>query len=526
MNNGTHLRTESPSAGGSKKYAIHSEALDPMGSPTKERFFTFGEPLREDSKRGFSSPIGILVAILLVLCMSLSGSCLSLVLARDVGSVRHEGSFEDRNGSRDKAAKLLSDVMRLISEYYVRALDERIILDEALQKLSLGMPPHCTEDFEPLADCRREVATCFMDAIGEIARCSGMAPESLMVKALAILLRDLDPNTSLLDQALLKELEISTSGKFGGVGMVVSPKEGDYVVVSCFDYSPASRAGIRAGDMIMEIDGTPLHGLSLLEVLKMVRGSPGTKMTVRIKEASSGKIRKAQMVRRVIRIPPVRFTMLKDRMGYLRIVNFQEDTAREVVKALNPTIGRARGNLKGLVLDLRDNPGGLFSEAIRVADIFVHSTVITSVRGRNPKLNQEFRSGDKKVFPDIPIVILINKGTASASEILAGALQGRPNVVVVGERSFGKASVQAVFSLGNGMAVRLTTAHYYTSSGRDIEGKGLEPDVAMESPQNPVVERLGVPSRAMLETDQELKNALQYLISGRLPGRTPFSSLY
>jgi len=515
------------SLAGSKEFAIDPEVFSRVGSRPEKRFFARGKPLRESPGRTLSSPTGLLPAILLVLVVSLIGVFLTPVCARDVGSVQTtDDSIRERYGHRDPAARLLSDVMRLISEYYVKALDERDVLADALQKLSLGLPPHCTEDFEPLADCKGDVSTCFMEAIDGIARCSGTEPENLVVKALGILLRDLDHNTSLLDQALLKELQISTSGKFGGVGMVVSPKDGDYVVVSCFDSSPASRAGIRAGDMIMEIDGTPLHGLSLLEVLKMVRGSAGTRMTVKIKGASGGKIRKAGMVRRIIRIPPVRFAMLKDRMGYLRIVNFQENTAREVVKALNPLVGHGRGSLRGLVLDLRDNPGGLFSEAIRVADIFVHSSVITSVRGRNPKLNQEFRSGDKQVFPEIPIVVLINKGSASASEILAGALQGRPNVLVVGERSFGKASVQAVFPLSNGMAVRLTTAHYYTSYGKDIEGKGLEPDVAMESPQNPVEERVGVPGIAMVETDQELKNALHYLVSGRFPGRTPFSSLY
>ena len=427
---------------------------------------------------------------------------------------------------RGEDAQLLSETMRLIKDYYFEDVSPQLVLGKAFELLAMTLPPQCTEDVDAVSDCSGLPEQCFMQAVAGISGKCGMDTDAVLRKALNILLRELDSNSSFLDAAMLKELEISMSGKFGGVGMVVSAKGGEYVVVSPFDSSPAEKAGIRAGDVIEEIDGHPLHGLSLLEVLAMVRGPAGSNMSVTIRDPGSGHIRNITLRRRVIRIPPVRFAMLEDGVGYLRIVNFQEQTVREVAKALTPTPGRRSGKLRGLILDLRDNPGGLFSEAIRVADLFLSSATITSVRGRNRKLNREFTAMPKETPINLPTVILINKGSASAAEILAGALQGRPNVLVAGERSFGKASVQAVFPLRKGAAVRLTTAHYFTADGRDIDGKGLDPDAEMASPQGLMTEILGPASPSVIESDREVKNALQYLISGRFPGRSPFSSLY
>jgi carboxyl-terminal processing protease len=427
---------------------------------------------------------------------------------------------------RGEDMQLLSETMRLVKEYYFDDVSPRILLGKTFGLLAMTLPPQCTEDVEAVSDCPGLPEQCFMQAVDGISEKCGLDKDAVLRRALNFLLRELDPNSSFLDAAMLKELEISMSGKFGGVGMVVSAKDGEYVVVSRFDSSPAEKAGIQAGNVIEEIDGRPLDGLSLIEVLSMVRGTAGSNMSVTIRDPGTGQIRKVTLRRQVIRIPPVRFAMLDDGVAYLRIVNFQEQTVREVAKALTPTSGRRPGKLKGLILDLRDNPGGLFTEAIRVADLFLSATVITSVRGRNQRLNREFTAIPKETALDLPTVILINKGTASAAEILAGALQGRPNILVAGERSFGKASVQAIFPLRKGAAVRLTTAHYFTADGRDIDGKGLDPDIQMESPQALTTESLVTAGPTAIEVDREIKDALHYLISGRFPGRCPFSSLY
>jgi carboxyl-terminal processing protease len=218
--------------------------------------------------------------------------------------------------------------------------------------------------------------------------------------------------------------------------------------------------------------------------------------------------------------------MLPGGIGYLRIVNFQHDTAARVKEALDRLYGIDEGGVKGLILDLRDNPGGLFREAIAVADLFLPAGVITSVRGRTSESYSEFKAQAAGTYPEVLTVVLINKGSASASEILAAALQSRPNVVAMGERSFGKASVQAVFALGRGMALRLTTAHYYTPDGKDIHGKGLEPDMETASPEGLDKAGIGLADLRTLESDPEIGKAVTYLKRDNLYRESPFSSLY
>jgi carboxyl-terminal processing protease len=229
----------------------------------------------------------------------------------------------------------------------------------------------------------------------------------------------------------------------------------------------------------------------------------------------------------VIRIPPVRYLNLGSGLGYLRIVNFQQNTAEEVRKALSRAFPRGKEALKGLILDLRDNPGGLFDQAIEVADQFLPSGTITSLRGRNPTLSREFVAGTKPNFRRTPVVVLINRGTASASEILAGALQGQPGVRVVGEKSFGKASVQAVYPLRGGSALRLTTARYYTPDGRDIDGKGLEPDIIEEVTEEGLgKQRVDLLKVAELEEDKGVRKAIECLLSSRSAVKGTFPTLF
>jgi len=340
-------------------------------------------------------------------------------------------------------------------------------------------------------------------------------PDKLSLKALDLLLRDLDPYSTTLDSAMINELKIMASGKFAGVGMVVGFRDGYYVVVAPFDGSPAYRAGIRAGDKLLEIDGTSLHGLSLIEALKMVRGPSGSEVRFRIQDPLSGQTQNIRLIRTLIKAPSVRSKLLNDGVGYLRIVNFQKDTRDEVLRSVNRMKSAHRNKLRGLILDLRDNPGGLLTEAIRISDLFLKFGVITSLRSRGSKLNKEFPASGTGPFSSIPIIVLINRGTASASEILTGALKKRPNTLILGTRSFGKASVQNIFPIRTGLALRLTTAHYYTADGRDIEGKGIEPDVLVSDRVDKNRNRGTAMDMNEIGNDPEIRMALEYLVSNK-----------
>ncbi len=416
--------------------------------------------------------------------------------------------------------------IHLLRRNYVSEIPDSLLFDFPLKRMTMTLLPYCVEDSPNITECSEEREKCFGQSIRSIAARCNIRQELLFENALKLILKQLDPNTGLLDEAMLKEIKISTSGKFGGVGLVVASREGHYVVVSPFEGSPAHKAGIKPGEIVLEIDSQSLQGLPLSEVLAKVRGPAGSIIAFTLKEPTSGRIRHVRLRRKEIVVPPVRYGVPADGIGYLRLVNFQESTYADTQQALRLMMAQNRGSLKGLVLDLRDNPGGLFDQAIQVAELFISSGVITSLRGHNQQFNREFRSNSRSPIPRVPIVVLINNGSASASEILAGALKGKPGVVLMGNRTFGKASVQAVFPLSKGSALRLTTAHYYTADGEDIEGKGLEPDVKLEFPDDNRMEGTIDPLAAeRLETDYSLTRAIEHIRSSQLPTRT-FESLF
>lgn len=454
------------------------------------------------------------------------------------GDEKAYGSFA-QSFERDEAAaaesrapiatgyRFFDEVVRLMRENYVHELSDEDIFLTPIEKMTFTMLPQCVEDVQFSPECSRNPQRCFLDFIQGVSRHCKYSREQLLTMALHAVLSSLDPNSSLLDADMMKELTIGTSGKFGGVGMVVTWRDGDYVVVAPFEGGPAYKAGIHAGDTVVEIDGKVLHGLPLTEVLRKVRGPAGSIMTVSLKDGRTGELKHLRVRRQVITVPPVRYVKLDNGIGYLRIVNFQHNTAIEVKKALLRLGANRPDGLRGLILDLRDNPGGLFDEAIQVADQLLPSGIITSVRGRNRQLGEEFTATPKANFHEIPMVILINKGTASASEILTGALQGRPHVVVMGDRSFGKASVQAVYPLRKGTALRLTTAHYYTADGRDIEGKGLEPDIRADvASDNLGQQKVDPMDKQELELDKGVREAVAWLRFSRTPTRAPFPDLF
>lgn len=429
--------------------------------------------------------------------------------------------------SHGAGSPFFDDTVQLIKENYIEELSDEEMFLRPAARLTLSLVPQCVEGIDLPRDCDQAPLNCLMTFVQGVAVRCKIPKDQILRMVLKALLADLDPNSGLLDAAMLKELSIGTSGKFGGVGMVVTAKDGDYVVISPFEGSPAFKAGIQAGDTIVEIDGQPLHGLPLFEVLRKVRGPAGSVMSVAFRGSRSGVTRRVRIRRQVIHIPPVRYINLGSGIGYLRIVNFQQDTAAEVRKVLGRVFNRGKEDLKGLILDLRDNPGGLFDEAIEVANQFLPSGAITSIRGRNQRLTREFVASPKTNFPRIPIVVLINKGTASASEILAGALQGRPDVRVVGEKSFGKASVQAVYPLRNGWALRLTTARYYTPDGRDIDGKGIEPDIMEEvTAEGMGKQRVDLLKATELEDDKGVRKAMECLLFSLSPEKATFPTLF
>jgi carboxyl-terminal processing protease len=370
--------------------------------------------------------------------------------------------------------------MELVKKHYVGGLPDKRVFQEAVQRLAIHTLPHCMEGVERYDDCWDGPELCLLRTMETICQRCAIDKGRLSYRVLNWMLSEMDHNSAVLDPAMLQEISISTSGKFGGVGMVVSKRAGDYVIVSAIEGSPAHRAGVRPGAIVLEIDGESIHGMNLPRVLKKVRGRVGEKISLLIRDPGQDNAREVRLRRSLIRISPVRFSVLSENIGYLRIVNFQQSVYTETKKALSRIYRKTKGKPKGLIIDLRDNPGGLFDQAIKVADLFLDSEVIISVRGNYKKLNKDFTATRNREFPIIPIVVLINKGSASAAEILAGALQTRPNVLVVGERSFGKASVQGVFPLCDGMALRLTTAHYFTPDGRNIDGKGIRPDIVFQ----------------------------------------------
>ncbi len=442
---------------------------------------------------------------------------------------RRQTSARDRGGGRqaDHAFKLLEEALGVIRSSYVEEISDPETLIKAVGKTREKLAPRIRHDADLVDSRGGDPDVCLRETLGKISTESHLDPEVVVAGFLRTLLQNLDSNSDLLDPTMLQEIEIAMSGKFGGIGMVVASKGRDYLVTSSFEGSPARRAGLQVGDTVMEIDGHPICGLPLPEVLRLVRGRAGSRIALGLKDKETGHVRRLHLVRKVINLPPVRSTMLAGSTGYLRIVNFQQSTTRGVSLALKKLTGKSRSPLKALVVDLRDNPGGLFDQAVSCAELFVESGLITSVRGRLGRLNRDFsvRPGRHRI--ECPMAILVNKGTASAAEILAGALKGRPNVTIMGRRSFGKASVQGIFTLGGGMAVRLTTARYLTADGSNIDKKGIDPDVVLDeaSESRPLYGPVKF-SPELVEKDACVRKALAYLAGSACVRTGIFSSFY
>jgi carboxyl-terminal processing protease len=301
--------------------------------------------------------------------------------------------------------------------------------------------------------------------------------EKLITAAINGVLGALDPHSSYMDAKSYRDMRAETSGQFGGLGMQVNMEDGLLKVVSPIDDTPAAKAGILPGDVITQVDGTPIKGLSLSQAVEKMRGAPGTEVQLEI-------MRKAAplnlaLTRQIIKVSTVRQQAEGGDVGYVRLTQFNSQTADELEKATQALAAKIPPEqLKGYILDLRNNPGGLLDQAVRVAGAFLNSGEIVSIRGRDPNDIHRFNAVPGDLIDGKPLIVLINGGSASASEIVAGALQDQKRATIIGSRTFGKASVQTVIPLGQGNgALRLTTARYYTPSGRSIQPQGIAPDI-------------------------------------------------
>ena len=303
--------------------------------------------------------------------------------------------------------------------------------------------------------------------------------QQLLENAVRGMIGGLDPHSSYLDKEEYKDINVITTGKFGGLGIEVQMQNGFVRVVSPIDDTPAARAGIQPGDYIVKIDDTPVKGLSLTDAVSKMRGDAGSKITLTVVRDGATAPIVMEMKRDIINVSSVKSRVLEPGLVYLRITNFTTETGSSLDKEMKKL--QKAGDIKGLVLDLRNNPGGVLDAAVKVSDAFLEKGPIVSIKGRNPDANREFDATAGDVLGGKPMVVLINGGSASASEIVAGALQDQKRAILVGSRSFGKGSVQTIMPLQNDAAIKLTTARYYTPSGRSIQAEGIEPDVAIKA---------------------------------------------
>jgi len=305
--------------------------------------------------------------------------------------------------------------------------------------------------------------------------------KTLLEGAIRGMLSGLDPHSAYLNQDEFKELQVGTSGEFGGLGIEVGMEDGFVKVVSPIDDTPAQAAGVKAGDLIIRLDDTPVKGMTLNDAVKTMRGKPGTQITLTIMREGVQKPLKITITRDVIRVKSVKFRTLEPGYGYLRITSFQTQTGDQVLKAVSEMKKEYDGNLKGLVLDLRNNPGGVLGAAVAVSDAFLEKGMIVYTEGRAKDAELRYTANPGDALSGEPIVVLVNGGSASASEIVAGALQDHKRAIIMGSRTFGKGSVQTIFPMSNNSAIKLTTARYYTPGGRSIQADGIVPDITLRA---------------------------------------------
>jgi carboxyl-terminal processing protease len=339
--------------------------------------------------------------------------------------------------------------------------------------------------------------------------------KELVAGAINGMLNALDPHSAYLTPDVYKDLQMETQGRFGGLGIEITVRNGVLTVVSPIEDTPAFTAGIKAGDQIIKIEEEFTKDMALTQAVKRLRGPKGSKVSISVKRDGVAELLDFTLVRDTIRVQSVRSRTLEEGYGYIRVAQFQERTDRDIQKAIEQLMAEKAG-LKGLVLDLRNNPGGLLTQAVRVTDLFLDSGLIVYTEGRLENQKQKYFARKENSWMEFPIVVLVNGGSASASEIVAGALQDHHRAIVLGTKTFGKGSVQTILPLDDQSALRLTTARYYTPKGRSIQATGIVPDIVMdlepaleartETRQRPAIREENLPGHLQNLKDQEQKD--------------------
>jgi len=328
--------------------------------------------------------------------------------------------------------------------------------------------------------------------------------KDLIYGAMKGMLASLDPYSQFMDPDMYQEMKIETEGEFGGIGIVITIKDNLLTIISPIDDTPAHEVGLQAGDKIVKIEDEITRDLTLIEAVKKLRGKPGTDVHVTILREEERKLLDFTITRSIIKIESIKkVEIIEDGIGYIRLIEFQENTHKDLEIGLRKL---EKEGMKGFVLDLRNNPGGLLDSAVNVAEKFLEEDkVVVSTKGRVESQNFVFKSKGRKKHLDYPMVILVNSGSASASEIVAGAIQDYKRGIIMGTKSFGKGSVQTVVPLSDGSAVRLTTSKYFTPNGRSIHGEGIMPDIEVEYKKKPKVEEKEEDNLAVFDELQEKK---------------------
>ncbi|MDH3972656.1 MAG: S41 family peptidase [Deltaproteobacteria bacterium] len=326
--------------------------------------------------------------------------------------------------------------------------------------------------------------------------------KELIYGAINGMLSSLDPHSSFMPPESFKEMQVETKGKFGGVGIEITMKEGVLTVVSPIEDTPAFRAGISAGDIIIKIDNVPTKGMTILDAVKRMRGKKNTKVVLTIYREGEPEPIDFPIVRAIIKIKSVKSEVLDDSYGYVKVTQFQERTTGDLKKALNQ-IEKKTEKIKGLILDLRNNPGGLLDQAVKVSDLFLSAGLIVYTDGRMEAQKMKFYATEAGTEPKYPIVVIVNAGSASASEIVAGALQDTGRGLILGTKTFGKGSVQTILPMEDGSGIRITTARYYTPNGRSIQAEGITPDLIIDKMESPVEKK------HLVIREKDLKNHMK-----------------
>ncbi len=342
------------------------------------------------------------------------------------------------------------------------------VLAEKTTEESVGLPLNELRNF---SDIFARIKTDYVEDVDD---------KTLLENAIRGMLTGLDPHSTYLNTDEYNELKIGTTGKFGGLGIQVGMEDGFVKVISPIDDTPAFRAGLESGDLIIRLNEKSVKGMTLNDAVKIMRGDPGTDIKLVVIREGADKPLPFTVTRAIISVNSVKSRILEPDYGYIRISNFQSKTARDLVSEVSKLKTENKNELKGLVLDLRNNPGGVLSAAADVSDAFIDEGKLVYTKGRIENSDFEFNAKPGDIMNGLPVVVLINGGSASASEIVAGALQDHKRAVIMGSKSFGKGSVQTIQELRSGGAVKITTARYFTPNGRSIQGEGITPDIALD----------------------------------------------